>query len=209
MYCLYGRDPRITMIWVSYFAIVAFDVRFINLKSRPDRLAQIAEELSANHVSGVRIPAHKHRSGALGCVLSHIDAVTSLNASVGLIMEDDATFLRPLPYAELEHPSFSWDVLLLAYNGPPTKGGAHWYRAMNMQTASMYAVRKEYIPTLLTVFRESVAGLTLGGAVSTYALDQTWKRLQHHDRWFAAVPRIAIQRPSFSDIELKHVNYKV
>jgi hypothetical protein len=197
------------MVWVPF--IVAFDVRFINLKSRPDRLAQISEELRANHIAGVRIPAHKNQSGALGCALSHIDAVTSLRARVGLIMEDDATLLRPLPHAELEHPSFSWDVLLLAYNGLPLDKcyRKQWCRAINLQTTSMYAVRKDYIPTLLTAFRESVAGLTSGGAVSTYALDQTWKRLQHRDRWFAAVPRIAIQRPGFSDIELKHVDYKV
>ena len=90
----------------------SFDVRYINLASRTDRLAQIKSEFArqgylnpkigvqaeriAGHVADRRFAA----AGALACTQSHVDAVRSITADVGLIAEDDCQFLRALPAGE-------------------------------------------------------------------------------------------------------------
>jgi hypothetical protein len=39
------------------------------------------------------------------------------------------------------------------------------------------------------------------GKYPVYAIDQYWKRLQSQGNWYAVVPSMMIQRPSFSDID--------
>jgi hypothetical protein len=43
---------------------------------------------------------------------------------------------------------------------------------------------------------------------SEYACDMYWKRLQRVDRWYLITPMSIIQRPGYSDIERKNVNYE-
>ena len=166
-------------MWVVLAAAVAFDVRYINLDQRQDRQRLMAQELKAQNVSAVRIRAHDAQSkvrserGA-ACAKSHIDALKSVSNKVGLIIEDDATFKRKLPKAELEQPSFTWDVLLLAYNGKYNESdcvGKAWCRALDMQTTSMYAARLEYIPMLVASWRKAYVGLQQGNrTVSTLGI---------------------------------------
>ncbi len=171
------------------------------------------------NLSAVRVQAHKATStteaaGGLACTISHIKALKSIVSPVGLIVEDDAQFLRTLPHAELLRPSFDWDVLLLAYNGEYNRNHCidrMWCRTTNAQTQSMYAVRKPYIPQLITVYERSYYGLKNGGAYTKFAGDQVWKTLQRNraHKWYVAVPRVARQRPGFSNITRSFENYNV
>jgi hypothetical protein len=40
-----------------------------------------------------------------------------------------------------------------------------------------------------------------------FAIDQAWKALQRRDRWYIFSPAFGRQRPSFSDIEQRDVDY--
>lgn len=207
------------MIAVIIALVLTFDVRYINLEKRKDRLQLIKNELCGQGVDGVRIQAEEanpqtHRKKAISCAASHIKALKSIESIVGLVVEDDAMFVQALPRQELLLPSFDWDVLLLAHNGHFNNSDCYhrkWCRVKSMQTTSMYAVRKKYISRLLTVWNKSIAGLEAGGDYSKYAIDQTWKELQRTKghNWFAAIPRIARQRPGYSDIESSFKDYKV
>lgn len=202
-----------------------FNTRYINLESRKDRRALIEAELArtgvccAERVDAVSFPKKDRTSrwGAMGCAVSHMRALASTRAPVAFILEDDALFQRQPPLIELETPSFLWHVLLFAYNGGVDNArcvvahGNRWCRVLDAQTTSMYAVRKTYIPQLLHVFNESFRGLSLGKPVPEFAIDRKWKELQRQENhfWYAAVPRIGIQRPSYSNIEGTKVNYGV
>ena len=202
-----------------------YDTRYINLESRKDRRALIEAELArtgvccAERVDAVSFPKkdRTNRWGLMGCAVSHMRALASTRAPVAFVLEDDALFQRQPPLIELETPSFLWHVLLFAYNGRVDNArcvvahGNRWCRVFDAQTASMYAVRKTYIPQLLHVLNESFRGLSLGKPVPEFANDQKWKELQKKDGhfWYAAVPRIGIQRPNYSDIEGTKVNYGV
>lgn len=211
------------LLFVALVLGAAFDVRYINLASRTDRLAQIQSEFArqggvqAERIAGREAERRTAAAGALACTQSHVDAVRSITADVGLIAEDDCKFVRALPAGELRQPSFRWDALMLAYNGPFNhtdcvgRTGARWCRVISMQTCSLYAVRRAYVPHLLRVWNTSVSGLARGGPPSRFAGDQTWKELQRTPghNWFAAVPRVAVQRPGFSNIEGSWKNYGV
>ena len=202
-----------------------FDTRYINLKSRPDRRKSIENEFHKNHIFNAKrieaeVPSQisdEQQRGGLGCSLSHIKALRSTENPVVLIAEDDAQILRTPPLIELETPSFLWHVLLFAYKGKidykdcVTAHKNKWCRVLNAQTASMYAVRQNYIPHLLHTWNRSVNGLLFGNSYHEFAGDQTWKKLQkqkdHH--WYAAVPRISKQKKGFSNITGRNENYGV
>lgn len=204
----------------------SYETFYINLDSRIDRKNALLSELSAQHIlNATRIQAVRvarfgalrpNQLGALGCSLSHTKALRAAQASVVLVLEDDVKFLRRVPTLELTTPSFAWDVLVFAYNGGVSRdcveaSGARYCRVHRIQTTSMYAVQKPYIANLLMTWNVSINGLRANGPQSRFAGDQTWKVLQQTPghNWFAAVPRVAIQRPGFSNIESGFRNYGV
>jgi hypothetical protein len=40
-----------------------------------------------------------------------------------------------------------------------------------------------------------------------YAIDSYWMRLQKKDKWMILYPRTITQRPTYSDIEKREINY--
>ena len=206
-------------LWAVAALATTLDARYINLDSRQDRHRLITRELLKQNISATRIRARKAKGttpadGGLACALSHIDALESITQPVGLILEDDIQFIRAFPQAEVQKPTFDWDVLLFAHNGRYNESECvqhRWCRVIDMQTTSLYAFRKEYIPHLLSSWKKSYLGLASGGAYTKFAGDQTWKVLQRipTHKWYAAVPRVALQRPGFSSIERSFQNYHV
>ena len=72
-------------------------------------------------------------------------------------------------------------------------------RVANCQTTTAYLVRRPYFETLLANFKEGLGKLK--------AIDQYWKLLQRTDRWYLVVPISVIQRPDYSDISNRCVDY--
>lgn len=120
-----------------------------------------------------------------------------------------------------ETSGFDWDVLLLSgfvrnremvcYDG--------LVRIHESQGANAYIVHRDYYKILLANYCEGVSYLERFGKAGepTYALDQYWKQLQRGNgggnggngggKWYITVPLLGKQRPGYSDIVGKDVNY--
>lgn len=201
----------------------------INLDHRSDRW----QEACANYEAHGLSPAAVHRFpafadpefGALGCARSHVAAVshflTHEKQPYALIMEDDFDFVRPFGdvvevFNQLARQRLEWDALLLmgtqVLAGPVQDGGIA--RVIESQSAAAYLFSRAYAAELLSCFSSSIAPmerLSAPGlrnfAVSRLAVDQAWKTLQRRDRWYILHPSVGHQRPSWSDIEQRTVDY--
>lgn len=202
----------------------------INLPKRQDRWRDFNASLRwagvppglVNHWPATRVDGF----GALGCGKSHIHALTDFFVSRTeddcLILEDDFEFL--MPWEEISHQVSllgqahpDWDVILLTSTflvAAPARIGS-MSRVAQAQTSAGYLVRRRYVPRLLTNFLEAVSHLerfdgkeaSRAFIVRKIAIDLHWQILQRTDRWFAFSPAAGRQRPGFSDIENKRVDY--
>ena len=127
-----------------------------------------------------------------------------------LVAEDDIAFNKRLPTSELQAPSFNWDVLLLSYtqgemqkecHTPPNPDNISFCKVTGAATQGLYAVKKQYASVLAQSYNSTIHGLKKNLNPDIWAADQMWKHLQKRDRWFAAVPMVAYQKPGESDIE--------
>ncbi len=192
-------------------------VLYINLEKRPNRRAAIEAELSGMGLHGERIAGLDTAPyGYIGCAYAHITALRTArerNWSHVLILEDDFQFvvnrntLGGLLERVVKH---DFDVLLLAYNLRHSDRVDEFIsRTEHSFTASGYLVARHYYDTLIQKFEESLANLVCMRNPESHAIDVAWRRLQARDRWLHFHTRVGIQRPGFSDIELRSVNYNV
>ena len=198
-------------------------ILYINLAHRTDRNEHILAELSkiCTDVSKIhRIDAVHRDLGALGCGLSHIEALTYASThpewNTVLVLEDDFTFKPDVTdiNAQIallfsECPQF--DAALLSYNHnyftcEPTTH-ANIKRVHYSQTTSSYIIRREYIPILLQNMRESTYDMERFGKKHENCLDIYWTRLQPVGGWYALSPAIGYQYDNYSDIEKHVTNY--
>ena len=104
-----------------------------------------------------------------------------------------------------------WDVVLFSGNNfPPFKIEApDCFRVANCQVATCYLVCSRYYDTLLCNFEDGVSKLEANPENKPeFACDMYWKRLQRADRWYLITPICVTQRPGYSDIEKKMVDYE-
>lgn len=185
-------------------------IYYINLDHRQDRRFQIEKELECFHCEKVRISAYK--KGAIGCTLSHIKALLSFIESDHdecIIFEDDFMFTRdPKDFKFPE--SKSWDVLMLSANVIKTEPyNDTMEKVIEAQTTSCYAVNKKYAHTLLNNFKDGYELFKMSNNPHLHSIDQYFKILQLSSNWFLCKPKFGIQRPNWSDIESKYVDYGV
>jgi hypothetical protein len=180
---------------------------YINLSSRTDRKAQVEHELKKIGAIATRIQAVKMRDGLMGCVRSHIKAL-EFGIDKGWdrfgVVEDDIEFMLPLP-------ELPWCDMFLPSTGEYKRDLEPWgtfHRVIRSQTTSSYIVTRDYAPVLLANFIESQVMLQrYPNQRHNFALDMFWTHLQPKSLWLTAMPQIARQRESFSDIENKNVAY--
>jgi glycosyl transferase, family 25 len=191
---------------------------FINLDSRTDRFDHALEEFDKFNIEVERVPAIKHKQGAVGCTMSHIKCLQLAKArdyEHVFICEDDITFTDPKKLqesAELfkQNIQLDWDVLIIGGNNvPPYKKITDYCaRIFNCQTTTGYIVRKHFYDTLIANFKESATNLMRKPENGReFALDIYWKKLQTQHTWLMLTPPTVTQYESFSDIEQKNVNY--
>ncbi|HEY2007871.1 MAG TPA: hypothetical protein VGH23_02700 [Rhizomicrobium sp.] len=206
-------------------------VKIINLAHRLDRKEECRKEMAAlgwdeSHYSFFTA-RHMPEAPARGCAFSHGKAIADFlfaeDKPFLLVLEDDVTirgdFLASIA-AATSQPGF-WDVFLLAHNAAipiarsPVKDA---YRVVNAQTASAYLVGRLYASRLMEIFFRSaemqdrvknIPSPAREIASSLFRCDMLWKQLQENDRFCAQIPAVAAQRPSYSDIEKKMVDYGV
>jgi GR25 family glycosyltransferase involved in LPS biosynthesis len=193
---------------------------YINLDRRADRRELIEKQLHEYDISFERFSAIENSTfGAIGCGLSHIAVLEYAKEKQFnniLILEDDFEFivLKDDLYNYIKalcEPCIHYDVCLLSYNEEyqPAEDTQHplLKKVSNSQTASGYIVNKHYYDNLISIFKYCIERLNRDN-YRTYGIDQGWKLLQKRDTWYRFPERIGIQRPSYSDIEQTHVNYK-
>ena len=190
-------------------------VVYINLNERVDRRTAVEAELLRVFPSEKveRFAAIRNKMGAIGCSLSHIAVLERARAEGWanvLVVEDDMVWNLESLSESAAHAARivnagDWDLIMFGacYVDCTPEG-----RLRSGQTSTCYLIRQEYYDTLIANLRESVAGLIRGGDYKVFALDQFWKRLQPTDRWWVVLPMACYQRPGFSDIEGRIVDYR-
>lgn len=208
-------------------------IKIINMEHRLDRKDECRKEfesigLSAGDYSFFHAK-YVPDLGARGCALSHAKALADFlfneEKSFVLILEDDFSIrqgsnLIPSLQEILQH-AFYWDVFLLAHNDsiPITATQVkNAFRVINARTASAYIVGRLYAAKLIEVFfrsgellkrAEALPSPNKEKAMSAFACDILWKELQVKDRFWVHHPSLMFQRPSYSDIEKRMVDYQV
>lgn len=179
---------------------------YINLSDRPDRKEQVEHELTQLNATFTRIEAVPHQKGSVGCTLSHIKCIELAkenNWPHVCVCEDDIMFTNPTLFktklALFLKSDITWDVLLLGANlAPPyTNATPFCMKVYNAQTTTGYIVKEHYYDTLLENFYASL---------NKSPIDIYWKKLQK-DQWYILMPLTVVQRPSYSNIENRVVNY--
>lgn len=192
-------------------------MRFINLAERSDRREAVESEFLRIGVKNPeRFEAVAEAKGVLGCAKSHVH-VTSRPAATGrllMVCEDDLEFLVPRGVIDACIEEFArspqLDVLCLAYNSNHSahKVSSRLSISDDVQTTSCYVLKESARDVVRLEFQKSVKKISAGRSVRKFALDQQWKTVQRRKLIFAVTnQRVAKQRPSFSDIEGRFVDY--
>jgi hypothetical protein len=191
---------------------------FINLEKRKDRLEHVTTQLEKMNINGERFNAVETKDGAIGCTMSHIkclELAKERDYEHVFICEDDITFLNPdLLKTNLQRfidMHINWDVIIIGGNNCPPYQTIEDFaiKIGNCQTTTGYIVKKHYLDTLITNFRESATNLIKDPKNKRmFALDVYWKRLQQIHQWYMIVPITVIQVESYSDIENRVTDYK-
>ena len=183
---------------------------YINLDESKDRLLKLQNEF-LNGIQNdkiTRFSAIKNNKGAIGCTQSHIKflklAIENGYENV-MIIEDDAMWYN-FKYIQKLNDIITkeYDVIVLGGTFPVYNNIT--YELESCQAANAYIVSKHYLQKLKENFEEGLRLLILTDNYPKYALDQYWKVLQKTDNWFI-IPELIIQRPGFSTIENKYVDY--
>jgi len=201
---------------------------FINLDSRVDRRNLFEKQITELHSlypndytfqTVQRFSAIKDdQNGALGCSKSHAECIRiakAKNWEYVFICEDDAEFIHPEVMIHqlnlfLSKYKNEWDVILLSGNNyaPYKIEGPECFRIANCNCCTSYIIRREYYDKLLNNFEDGIALFTYNPQDKPkYACDIYWKKLQNIDRWYLITPICISQRPDYSDIEKRFVNY--
>ena len=194
---------------------------YINLDRRTDRRAEIEEELSnfgfpQNLIR--RFPAIEDIEGSIGCSRTHL-AVLRLaqerNYENIIIFEDDFKFIidKKILHSNL-HEFFTrygekFDVLMLSYNLKESEPIDHLIGyCRKAQTASGYIINRRVFSDLINTMETALERLIATGHHWLYVNDVCWYSLQMTREWYYFIERAGIQRPGYSDLANRMVDYK-
>jgi GR25 family glycosyltransferase involved in LPS biosynthesis len=176
---------------------------YINLDSATSRRIIMEKTFP----DAIRIPAIYDEKGYLGCTKSHIECIrTAIREGwdAVCILEDDAMIHNQESMNCLEELLKNpYDVILLG--GSKATFDKSTLRLHSSFTTSGYIVAKHYYKTLLSNFEE---GLQQSLKDPRVRIDTYWKLLQQRDQWYIVNPAYIIQRPGYSHIEKKVVDYR-
>ena len=193
------------------------NIFYINLDTRPDRKVIFENQMRMVGLKATRFNAIKNANGAIGCSLSHLSLLQYAkknNLDHILIMEDDIMFLNPQIFIQnlnnflSKHDKF--DVLLIAGNnmGEYVRIDDNCVKISHCQTTTGYLVKNHYYDKLIDNFKTGIQYFIKNVNLKLqYAIDQYWSNLQCVDNWYLLTPLTVSQKPDYSDIEKKQINY--
>jgi GR25 family glycosyltransferase involved in LPS biosynthesis len=192
---------------------------YINLENRTDRKELLLKEFQKMNltniyrIAAVPIPKNGHK----GCCQSHILALELAklnNWDTVAIFEDDFELnVSPEEYNRLVNKALNypkWDVIVLHGSNQKKKkdievaGDIYYLKHSTQSTA--YIIKKEYIDTLLELFRNCNSNMSPDhwgdGTIKweSYALDQQWNKLIEKDNWIGFKTNLGKQRDIASSI---------
>jgi hypothetical protein len=213
-------------------------IQYINLDKRADRRTMIERYISRivdmklvkppKSISDFRFKAVEavgNESKSLACMRSHIGVLKHFiknKCRNGLVFEDDWQFYntslsndvlkaRIVDRINMVLPN-GYDVIMFSANlaksatvEDPRYSTKDFLKVKSALSASGYMINASYFTTLLNNFLECEK---ISNTRPCY-LDIHWNRLIAKGQWFVFdKPKLGVQTPSYSDIELKYVNYK-
>lgn len=232
---LFGENPRKfvgDLIWLSRvfalrfvrpsfgYPISQIPTYYINLDRRVDRRRLFEDGFKDFKLSPpIRVSGVEHLDGMIGCSLAHKNALEMAlenGAEITIMAEDDIALRCESSELHAVIDEFCGnrrlDVLCI---GNRVKGflfsiSENLAVSNDIQTASLYVVKKHALPKLIRSAEESAEMLARGLPYSVAAPDIHWKRLQGRELVFAVpLRRCATQRHGFSDIAGREVAYEV
>jgi GR25 family glycosyltransferase involved in LPS biosynthesis len=200
----------------SFEALIQNHV-YINLDERNDRMISCEKELKKIGLDRPhRFSAIKTRHGIVGCGISHLRCIENAKKE-GLpyitIFEDDVIIPKPKlirnQVDRILDSGVEWDVLSLSGNAfKPHKEQHDDYVVVNrMYCGTAYIVKAHFYDTMIENIRDGLSRILETGN-RDYSWDAYWTILQPKHRFLLVNPLTIYQRPDYSDIEKKNVNYK-
>jgi len=198
---------------------------YINLDYRTDRKLEFLNwveeskfpEKKIERIQAVATPGRGH----VGCLLSHIKVLdTFLESShkICMLFEDD---YQPLKVEEfwsdigrIFDSSVDFDIVMLSYNELKSDETEipFLHKVSHSFTASGLLITRDFAKILNDLWKKSAILLLkeeekTGRMCETYKTDVYWMELMPISKWFCYYPRLGIQRPSFSDLQLQYTSY--
>ena len=178
-------------------------VILINLDRRVDRLKDVTEELNNLEINFERISAVDAVELGItpkdACRASHIKALEMAEGNT-LILEDDATFM---PNFLENFTTFTenlpklWDIIYLgAHIGTSEPVNNHMVRGLITSSTHAYCINPKRITEMLDMARNT-----------TDHIDVAYAKEHPRMKAYVAQPTLVKQKPSFSDLLLKDVDY--
>jgi len=200
-------------------------VYYINLDHRTDRKEEFLEWITESGfplTKVERVPAiHVPVKGYIGCLLSHMKTLETFIESshtTCIVFEDDYVPMILEKFwpniGKIFETNIAFDVVLCAYNELKSTETEHLFlrKMISATTTSGYMITREYAPTLLEHWKESLHFMMTNESMSKYPLpymaDVYWHKLMPIHNWYTFYPRLGIQRPSYSDIQRENVNHR-
>jgi GR25 family glycosyltransferase involved in LPS biosynthesis len=178
-------------------------VILINLDRRTDRLKDVTEELNNLEITYKRISAVDAVELGItpkdACRVSHIKALEMAEGNT-LILEDDATFmpnfLENFTKFTENLPKY-WDIIYLgAHIGTSEPVNSYMARGLITSSAHAYCINPKRITEMLNMARNT-----------TDHIDVAYAKEHPRMKAYVAQPTLVKQKPSFSDLLLKDVDY--
>ena len=190
---------------------------YINLDERNDRMVHCENELKKIGLDRpCRFSAVKTKHGIIGCGISHLRCIESAkkdNLPYIAIFEDDIVISKPNKLRNqvdrILKSQVDWDVLCLGGNAflPHKEVGDDYVIVNRMYCGTAYIVKQHYYDKLIENIRDGLTKIMETGN-RDFSWDAHWIELQKQDRFLLVNPLTVYQRPDYSDIEKKEVNYK-
>lgn len=191
---------------------------YINLNRRQDRRVQVESEFRRlGRMSVVRFQAIENEIGLLGAAESHLSVLKEAQRDNGgpiLIFEDDIQFHCTAEELMATINEFLGDQRLDVLNLSPTFYGKPWPISRrlavgnNIRAAAAYLVKPDALAPLIARFESSLLLMRNAQNPHVFAYDSLWEQDQKKTLLFS-VPRkrLITQRPSYSDLQDRNVDY--